>query len=120
MSVLKHLASSFGRRDEVPNVEHALQLVAKRDTKGSQELVDTFAHKEKPLRHDALDLLEHKDSCMAWGSLTALGRLAPLCQATARFLELVDANMRRPSLALTSRANGCRNYGILRGLRLKP
>lgn len=121
MSVLRHLASAQGRRDEVPNVELAKRLVASENHKDIAELIGALQHPEKPVRHDALKalyevgalkpellanyvsefvaLLDHKDSRMAWGSMTALGKIAPLCtKELSKHFALICQAMERGSV----------------------
>ncbi|PCJ51701.1 MAG: hypothetical protein COA70_13710 [Planctomycetota bacterium] len=121
MSVLAHLASAQGRRDEVPNVQLAQRLVAKADTKGIKELVGALHHEKKAMRHDALKalyevaalepvlvapyaedllgLLGHKDSRMAWGSMTALGKIAPLqAKLLSKHFQVICEAMERGSV----------------------
>ena len=47
MSVIGKLASSLGRRDEVPNQELAKQLVKKKDKAAVKELLDNMDNKNK-------------------------------------------------------------------------
>lgn len=121
MSVLDHLASAQGRRDEIPNVELAQRLVAQGDREGIAELVGALQHSKKPVRHDALKalyevaalkpewisdyvkefvaLLDHKDSRMAWGSMTALGKIAPLqAKELSKHFPLICRAMERGSV----------------------
>jgi len=121
MSVLDHLASAQGRRDEVPNVELAQRLVAQSDSKGIKELVGALHHKKKAIRHDALKalyevaalqpdlvapyaedflgLLGHKDSRMVWGSMTALGKIASLqAKLLNKYFEVICNAMERGSV----------------------
>lgn len=121
MSVLHHLASAQGRRDETPNVELAQRLVAQGDREGIAELIGALQHEEKPVRHDALKalyevsalkpeliadyvmdflaILEHKDSRMAWGSMTALGKIAPLqAKELSKHIPLICRAMERGSV----------------------
>ena len=92
MSVTDKLASSFGRRDEVPNQELAKQIVATNDKKAIKELVEHL--KNKDIQSDCIkvlyeagaqkpelisdyavvftDLLENKNNRLVWGAMTAI------------------------------------------------
>ena len=98
MSVLEKLATSLGRRDEVPNQELAHRIVHERNTSDVQELVDNLAHKDKAIQSDCIKvlyeigaanpdliakyykefgrLLESKNSRMVWGAMMALDTIA--------------------------------------------
>ena len=52
MSVLHRLASSFGRRDEIPNRELARDLAAKKDRKGIREIAENLWNKNKNIQAD--------------------------------------------------------------------
>ena len=52
MSVLNRLASSLGRRDEVPNQELARDLAVKKDKKGIQEIAANLWNKDKSIQAD--------------------------------------------------------------------
>jgi len=94
MSVLEKLATSLGRRDEVPNQELARRIVHERNTSDVQELVDNLVHKDKAIQGGCIKvlyeigaanpeliakyykefgrLLESKNSRMVWGAMMAL------------------------------------------------
>jgi hypothetical protein len=94
MGIIDKLASSLGRRDEVPNQELANLIVSKKDKAGIQELVDNLANKSKDIQHDCIkvlyevgeqaptliaghvttfvDLLNSKNNRLQWGAMTAL------------------------------------------------
>ncbi len=94
MSALDQLASSLGRRDEVPNVEFAERIVAGKDAKSIKELVEALQHKNKNVQSDSIKvlyeigerepslisvyakqiglLLADKNNRLVWGALTAL------------------------------------------------
>ncbi len=98
MCVLEKLATSLGRRDEVPNQELARRIVHERNTAAVQELVDNLAHKNKAIQSDCIKvlyeiggtnpdliakyykefgkLLESKNSRMVWGAMIALDTIA--------------------------------------------
>jgi hypothetical protein len=57
MSVLSQLASSLGRRDEVPNQELARDLAAKKDKTGIREIVQNLWNKDKNIQADCIKVL---------------------------------------------------------------
>jgi hypothetical protein len=97
MSVINRLASSLGRRDEIPNQELAADVVAKNDKAAIKELVENLGVKNKNIRHDCiktlyeigylkpvliaeyftdfLALIDDKDNRMQWGAMTALSSI---------------------------------------------
>ncbi len=92
------LASSLHRRDEVPNVNLAIQIVNERHQKAIAVLVANLRHKSKAVRHDSIKVLyeigerlpeliadycshfvaglRSKDNRMQWGAMTALSAIA--------------------------------------------
>jgi len=98
MSVLEKLATSLGRRDEVPNQELARRIAHERNTAAVQELVDNLAHKNKAIQSDCIKvlyeiggvnpdliakyyrefgkLLESKHNRLVWGAMIALDTIA--------------------------------------------
>ncbi|MCX6062807.1 MAG: hypothetical protein NTV26_01230 [Caldiserica bacterium] len=100
LSVLSSLASSLGRRDDVPNEELAQDLVRTRDTAAVQELADSLWSKDQNVRSDCLKvlyeigyatpdliadhvafflrLLGDKNNRMVWGAMIALANVADL------------------------------------------
>lgn len=100
MSVIPKLASSLGRRDEVPNQELALHIVTAGDTAAVRELVEHLSHKNKDIQGDCIkvlyeigerkpeliaphvqafvDLLVHKNNRLQWGAMAALDSLTPV------------------------------------------
>lgn len=97
MSIFEQLASSQGRRDEVPNQLLAESVVKNRDNKAVRELVTLLEHKNSKIRNDAIKvlyevgglnpalieahgdvfckLLRHKDNRLQWGGMTALSTI---------------------------------------------
>jgi hypothetical protein len=97
MSVIERLASSLGRRDEIPNQELAADIVAKNDKNAVKELIENLAARNKNIRHDCikalyeigyqkpaliaeyhptfLALIDDKDNRMQWGGMTALSSI---------------------------------------------
>ena len=98
MSVLNRLASSLGRRDELPNKELARELAARKDKAGIRELVENLENKDKNIQADCIKVLyevgslepeliaEHadifvkllrsKNNRLVWGGMTALAEVA--------------------------------------------
>lgn len=98
MTVLNHLASSLGRRDEVPNQELARDLAAKKDKSGIREIAENLWNKDKniqadcikvlyetgyiepaliaPYAEDFVKLLRSKNNRLVWGGMIALGVVA--------------------------------------------
>src|SRR5690242_16668150 len=94
MSVINKLASSLGRRDEVPNQELAAEIAGSNDKKAVKELVDNLNNKSKDIQSDCIkvlyeigslkpeliatfvnnfiDLLGNKNNRLQWGAMTAL------------------------------------------------
>lgn len=94
MSVIHELASSLGRRDEVPNQELAAKIVSSKNKAGITELVENLGAKSKDIQNDCikvlyeigaldpkliaeygpvfLDLLKHKNNRLQWGGMAAL------------------------------------------------
>lgn len=98
MSVIPKLATSLGRRDEVPNQELAAEVARDEDAVAIGELAASLSSKNKGIRHDCIKvlyeigylkpqliadfqdqflfLLDSKDNRMQWGAMIALGRIA--------------------------------------------
>lgn len=98
MSVLDQLASSVGRRDEVPNQELARQLAETKDKKGIRELAENLWNKDKNIQSDCIKVLyevgviepkliadyaddfvkclRSKNNRLVWGGMTALAEVA--------------------------------------------
>lgn len=94
MSVINKLASSLGKRDEVPNQELAAEIAGKNDKKAVQELVDNLSNKSKDVQSNCIkvlyeigalkpaliaghvnsfiELLTNKNNRLQWGAMTAL------------------------------------------------
>lgn len=91
--ILNKLASGQGRRDEIPNIELAMEIVETEDLEAVKVLAENLKSK-KEIRRDCiktlyeigdrkpefiashltlfLDLLESKDNRMQWGAMTAI------------------------------------------------
>jgi hypothetical protein len=98
MSVLNRLASSVGRRDEIPNQELARDLAARKDRAGIREIAENLWNKDKKIRADCIKvlyeigsiepkliadyagdfvkLLRSKNNRLVWGGMTALNEVA--------------------------------------------
>lgn len=98
MSVLNRLASSLGRRDEVPNQELARELAAKKDKAGIREIAANLWKKDKNIQADCIKVLyeigyiepkliadyaedfvrclKSKNNRLVWGGMTALTEVA--------------------------------------------
>ena len=98
MSVLNRLASSVGRRDEIPNQELARDLAARKDRAGIREIAENLWNKDKKIRADCIKvlyeigsiepkliadyagdvvkLLHSKNNRLVWGGMTALNEVA--------------------------------------------
>ena len=98
MSILNRLATSLGRRDEVPNQELARELAAKRDQKVIREIAENLWNKDKNIQADCIKvlyeigaiepqliadytedfvkLLRSKNNRLTWGAMTALAEVA--------------------------------------------
>jgi len=98
MSVLNRLASSLGRRDEVPNQELARDLAAKKDKAAIREIAGNLWNKDKNIQADCIKvlyeigylepklitdyaedfvrLLKSRNNRLVWGGMTALAEVA--------------------------------------------
>jgi hypothetical protein len=98
MSILNRLASSLGRRDEVPNQELARDLAAKKDKAGIREIAENLWNKDKNIQADCIKALyeigylepnliadytedfvrclKSKNNRLVWGGMTALAEVA--------------------------------------------
>ncbi len=94
MSVIEKLASSLGRRDEVPNQDLAKKITDKKDKNAVRELIENLHNKSKDIQHDCIKvlyeigerkpemiapyakdftaLLDHKNNRLQWGAMTAI------------------------------------------------
>ena len=98
MSIITSLASSLGRRDEVPNQELARALAAKKDEAGIREIAENLWNKDKNIQADCIKvlyeigyiepklvadyagdfvkLLKSRNNRLVWGGMTALAEAA--------------------------------------------
>ncbi len=98
MSVISRLASSVGRRDEVPNQELARDLAARKDKAGIREIAENLWSRDKNIQADCIKvlyevgyiepkligdyaeefvkLLRSKNNRLVWGGMIALAQVA--------------------------------------------
>ena len=98
MSIITSLASSLGRRDEVPNQELARALAARKDKAGIREIAENLWNKDKNIQADCIKvlyeigylepklvadyagdfvrLLKSRNNRLVWGGMTALAEVA--------------------------------------------
>lgn len=98
MSVLNRLASSLGRRDEIPNQELARDLAANKDKASIREIAENLWQRDKNIQADCIKvlyevgyiepklisdyaedfvkLLRSKNNRLVWGGMTALAEVA--------------------------------------------
>src|SRR4051812_15144018 len=98
MKALEKLASSSGRRDEVPNQELAMEIIKKSDQDAIKELIENLANKSKDIQNDCIKvlyeigekdpkliapyhadfvkLLDNKNNRLQWGGMEALNTIA--------------------------------------------
>ena len=98
MSALDRLATSLGRRDEVPNQDLARDLAAKKDRKGIREIAENLWNKDKNIQADCIKVLyevgaiepaliaeyaddfvkclRSKNNRLVWGGMMALAEVA--------------------------------------------
>jgi hypothetical protein len=111
MSIIDQLASSLGRRDEVPNQELAKKIADKNDKKSVVELVNHLKNKNKDIQSDCIKvlyeigerkpeliagyvkefvaLLDDKNNRLQWGAMTALDCI--VCESP----KIIYANLAR-------------------------
>ncbi len=97
MTVIDRLASSLGRRDEIPNQELAREIAASNDKDGVKDLVENLHNKSKDIQSDCIkalyeigvikpsliskyaanfvSLLDSKNNRLQWGAMTALNSI---------------------------------------------
>jgi hypothetical protein len=98
MSVINQLATSLGRRDEVPNQKLAERIAKSKDKKAVHELVELIHHKDRNIQSDSvkvvyeigernpaliaaydkefITLLDHKNNRLVWGAMSVLDCIA--------------------------------------------
>lgn len=112
MSVLNRLASSLGRRDEVPNQELARDLASNKDKAGIREIAENLWNKDKNIQADCIKVLyeighlepeliedytedfakclKSKNNRLVWGGMTALVEVAKVLPAAVfKYVELI-------------------------------
>jgi len=97
MTVLNKLATSLGRRDEIPNQLLAGQIVRAQDQQAVTELVEHLSHRDRRIQNDCIKvlyeigetnpdliaehrlvfagLLKSKNNRLVWGAMTALDHI---------------------------------------------
>lgn len=100
MPLMDKIASSLGRRDEIPNQELAADLATRQDRDGIRELVLNLRNRDRKIQSDCikvlyevgyrspelialyvdefLSLLKSRNNRLVWGSMIALVTIAPL------------------------------------------
>lgn len=95
--ILEKLASSLGRRDEIPNQELAKEIIITLDKKSVKELVENLTNKNKDIQSDCIKilyeigtihpaliseytenfvkLLQSKNNRMHWGAMMAINSI---------------------------------------------
>jgi hypothetical protein len=98
MTILNKLASSLGRRDEVPNKQLAEEIAAADNKVAVKELIEQLHGKKKDIQSDCIKvlyeigerkpaliapyikefigLLQHKNNRLQWGAMAALDAIA--------------------------------------------
>ena len=98
MSVLEELATTLGRRDEVPNQELARRIVRQRNAADVRDLVENLGHQDRGIQNDCIKtlyeigavnpelvakyykqfgkLLDSKNRRLVWGAMMALDTIA--------------------------------------------
>lgn len=104
MKILEQLASSLGRRDEVPNQELAKKIADANDKKAMAELILNLQNKSRDIQHDCIKvlyevgelkpkmlaansseliaLLDSKNNRLQWGAMCALDAITSEAPAT--------------------------------------
>lgn len=100
MSIKDKLATSLGRRDEVPNQELAREISVANDTDAIKELINFLSDKSKDIQNDSIKvlyeigeknpalisayipdfipLLTHRNNRLQWGAMAALNTIASI------------------------------------------
>jgi hypothetical protein len=118
MPLIDKLASSLGRRDEVPNQELAEQIVKKKDRAAVKELVEYLSNKDRAIQSDCIKvlyeigfrqpsliaehvntlikLLDSKNNRLQWGAMTAIDEITPekpkaVYEALPKIMAIADA-----------------------------
>jgi hypothetical protein len=140
MSVIANLASSLGRRDEVPNQLLADQIVQRNDAKGVKELVANLRNDDKNIQSDCikvlyeigyrspsmiapyhkefLALLANKNNRIVWGAMTALDMITPekpkkIFEMLPRIMEVADSGAvitRDHAVGILTKLAGIKQY----------
>ncbi len=134
MSVLEKLASSLGRRDDVPNQQLARELAESEDAEAIEELVENLSNKDRNIQSDCikvlyeigyirpeliagyvddfLGLLKSKNNRLVWGGMIALSTIAELQgNKLYRHLDEIKSTIDRGSVITVDR--GIKTLSIL-------
>jgi hypothetical protein len=117
MTIIDKLATSLGRRDEVPNQELAKYITDQGDNNAVKELVENLNNKDKNIQSDCIKvlyeigelqpaliaeyseefvaLLDNKNNRLVWGAMTALDTITRekpklIYSAIARIMDIAD------------------------------
>jgi hypothetical protein len=117
MTIIEKLATSLGRRDEIPNQELARDITEREDKTAVKELAENLSHKSKDIQNDCIKvlyeigaakpkliapylkdflvLLTSKNNRLQWGAMTALGCIvkekpAEIFAALGKILDAAD------------------------------
>lgn len=104
MTVLNQLASQLDRKDEVPNVELAIELTQQENLAGIEEVIVNLSNTDKKIQHDCIkvsyeigemkpeliskytltfiNLLKSRDNRLVWGGMSALATIADVSSDT--------------------------------------
>ena len=99
MTILNKLAGALNRRDQVPNIELAMQIASNDDRKAIKELIDNLSNKSSDIQNDCIKviyeigerkpsliiaytkdfiaLLKHRNNRLQWGAMHALDAIVP-------------------------------------------
>jgi len=127
MSVLNRLASSLGRRDEVPNQELAHDLAAKKDKASIREIAENLWSHDKHIQADCIKvlyevgyiepalivpyaeefvkLLRSRNNRLVWGGMIALGQVGR-AGADVLFKHIDEIRKAMDSGSVITRDNG--------------
>jgi len=121
MTIINQLASQQNRKDEVPNIELAHDLVHSNNLEGIKEVIENLSNKDKKIQHDCIkvayeigeikpdlisnyvltfiNLLESRDNRLVWGGMTALSAIVEAASDTImENLETIIAAMKTGSV----------------------
>ncbi len=126
MSIIDHLASAQGRRDDQPNADLARELASRSDRDGIRELVDHLNDRDRAIQSDCIKtlyevgainpvliaehaetfvrLLKHKNNRLVWGAMSALATIATVQgEQLVRHLDTIETAIRSGSVITVDR-----------------